>query len=144
MLLGTSDGRVLNESLEEITFAGLNDPDTDDGLTAYELVLESKEFRFPKDDTLIGEIRILYTARRAGLLTLEYSKNGGDSWLSAKTHNFAVTTTKTRFSWKALRRGSRIMWRIRCATGLLIIHEYELYTYSSGESRDGAYPGSRT
>lgn len=126
LMIGYSNGDILVE-----------DPtDDDDNEVAYETIIQSKEFSIPKVDQLFTRIRVDYEAVVNGSIIIEYSKNGGQTWTTAKTVSTDATDTNTQFIKFSKGIKSRtLMWRIRTSTGLTNFLRHEIYVTPSGESQ---------
>lgn len=125
LVVGQTDGTLLVEdsSVDE------------DNEVAYTMEVRSKEFNIPRVDTVVAEIRIGYNGVAAGTLTLQYSKDGGTTWTTAKTHTI-VEADNQQLQYNKQIRCRRFMWRITSTDGLLDLIEYEVHIYEGGESRD--------
>jgi hypothetical protein len=125
LVVGDSSGNLEIETTTE---------DDDDGDVAYTMEIRSKEYRIPKDDVMVSEIRLMYNGVKAGTLTLQYSKDGGSTWTTAKTHTI-VASNNQKFMYKKPIKAERFMWRVTSTDGLLDVTEYEVYIYEAGETR---------
>ena len=134
LIFGFDNGKITQE-----------DPDEQDDLSegalagtplveTFEFEFRSKEFKSTKDDITINRLEIEYQASEDGLVTLEYSKNGGETWIVAKIVPF--TTGKVNLlKLKRQIRTRRFMWRVRSTDGKFDLLGYELDKIPSGESR---------
>lgn len=124
MVTGHSDGEVLTEDATVVQ----------DNSVDFTTEIRSKEFKFIKDDTLLAELRIGYVATTSGSLTLQYSKDSGTTWTTAKTITTETGGPKLlRFNKQVKAR--RIMWRVTATDGIFDLNEYEVHVYATGESR---------
>ena len=123
LLTGDSAGNLLKEDSTVVQ----------DGGVAFTTELRSKEYRSPKVDLLINEIRLEYEATTAGQITLEYTKDNGTTWTLAKTIT-TVTGAKKLIQFKKLIKARRLMWRITATNGAFDVIDYEITVYSDGES----------
>src|SRR3990167_8358960 len=123
LLTGDSAGNLLKEDSTVVQ----------DGGGAFTTELRSKEYRSPKVDLLINEIRLEYEATTVGQITLEYTKDNGTTWTLAKTIT-TVTGAKKLIQFKKLIKARRLMWRITATNGAFDVIDYEITVYSDGES----------
>lgn len=125
VLLGYNDGIILEEDSSVVQ----------DNSTAFTFEARSKEFKFPEKDTLLSEINWEYNGITTGTLTLQYSKDSGVTWTTAKTHTILESDANlVRF--KKPIKTRRLMWRITSTDGDFELINYEVKVYSSGESKD--------
>lgn len=122
-LFGKKDGTMAQEDATTLTDAG----------TAYTSKVTFKELKIPEDDVYVAEIRFEYQASVIGSIILSYSKDGGNTWIAAKT--FATTTGKPligRFQKNIKAR--RFRWKLESSDGSYGLLNYEIYAYPSGLS----------
>jgi len=140
---GRTDGEIIIENPNPDPLN--NETDTDpvfpsDPLSTgvYTTELISKSYTMPTDDIYIAEIRIELVPRRAGDLTLTYSKDGGETFSAAsKTRVIAsAELDKPRvFKWVKQIKARRFAWRLVTQAGQCDIIGYEVHVYKSGESK---------
>lgn len=100
----------------------------------FEFEFRSKEFKEAKTDITVNRLEIEYQATVDGVVTLEFSKNGGETFILAKSVPF--TTGKVNIlKFKKQIKTRRFMWRVRATTGKFDLLGYELDIIGSGESR---------
>lgn len=105
------------------------------GEFAYPFELQSKEFKTLKDDITITRIELEYQSTNDGFLTLEYTKNGGITWVTAKT----ITTLQGKvqiLKFKKQIRTRRLMWRVLATEGRFDLLGFEIDAAPTGESRN--------
>jgi hypothetical protein len=101
----------------------------------YEFELQSKEFKKAKADITVTRIEIEYQATISGSLTLQYTRNGGIDWITAKT--IATKLGKVQIlKFKKQVRTRRLMWRLLATNGKFDLLGYELDIATGGESRN--------
>lgn len=101
----------------------------------YEFELQSKEYKKAKDDITVTRIEIEYQATITAPITLQYSKNGGEDWVTAKTVPTKVGKVQI-LKFKKQVRTRRLMWRLLATVGKFDLLGYELDIASGGESRN--------
>ena len=124
LLLGDSDGYVWNEDLTV----------DQDNSVDFDAVVQSKEFSFPQVDTLLNEIRIEYDGSMAGTYTLEYSKDGGTTWTTAKAGTVNASNRQI-IKFNKTVRARRITWRLTATDGRWDLLGYEVHVQRVGDSR---------
>lgn len=108
----------------------------EDNEIEYETEIQSKNFIIPKLDWLFTRIRVDYKAIIDGSIIIEYSKDEGDSWTTAKTVSTDASIRKVQFVKMSKGIKSRmLMWRIRSSTGITNFLRYEIYVQPTGESQ---------
>lgn len=104
-------------------------------ITPFTFELQSKEFKKPKDDITVTRIELEYQCTIDADMILQYSKNGGIEWTTAK-----VVLLKTGpvqiFKFKKQLRARRLMWRVTSTQGKFDLLGYELDVITDGESRN--------
>ncbi len=135
LIFGFDNGKITQEDPEK------QDDESEGALAGtplvetFEFEFRSKEFKTTKDDITINRLEIEYQASEDGLVTLEYSRNGGETWITAKTVPF--TTGKVNLlKLKRQIKTRRFMWRVRSTDGKFDLLGYELDKIPSGESRN--------
>ena len=126
LVYGYSDGVILKEdsSVQQ------------DGGSNYTFELRSKEFKIVRDDIVVTRILIEYQATVSGSIVLQYSRDGGTTWTTAKT--ITTNTGKVReIRLKKQIRTRRLMWRITATDGQFDILGYEVDVSVGGESKGG-------
>lgn len=105
------------------------------GDVTYEFELQSKEFKSPKEDITVTRIELEYQATNDGSLTLEYTKDGGITWVTAKT--IAMLQGKVQIlKFKKQVRTRRLMWRVLATDGRFDVLGFEIDAAPTGESRN--------
>ena len=125
ILLGYNDGVILEEDSSVVQ----------DNTVDFTFEARSKEFKFPELDTLLSEINWEYNGITTGTLTIQYSKDSGVTWTTAKTHTILVQDAAF-VKFKKPIKARRIMWRITSLDGDFELINYEVKVYASGESKD--------
>jgi hypothetical protein len=104
-------------------------------VTPFEFQLQSKEFKKPKEDITVTRIEIEYQAQVSSPITLQYTKDGGISWVTAKV--IASKEGKVQIlKFKKQIRTRRLMWRLLATAGKFDLIGYELDIMAEGESRN--------
>lgn len=111
-----------------------DDTKDDDNSIAYTTEIRSKEFKIPRNDMIITQLRFEYVCIKAGSFIIQYSKNGGVSWTTAKTIPMTVSDSKKLATFKKALKARRLMWRITAITGIFDTVNYEVIANASGES----------
>jgi len=102
----------------------------------YIFEFQSKEFKEAKKDITVSRIEIEYQATRPGVVTLEYSKDGGITWVTAKTVMLIVGKVEI-LKFKKQINTRRFMWRVLSTDGAFDLLGYETDVLAeSGESRN--------
>lgn len=113
--------------------------DTREGFPAgieYTFEFQSKEFKEVKRDITVTRIEIEYQATRPGVVTLEYSKDGGITWITAKSHMLRIGKVEI-LKFKKQITSRRFMWRVLSTDGAFDLLGYETdIVAESGESRN--------
>lgn len=144
-LTGTMDELSAEPSEQDVVYYGRSDGDiyvedeteNDDAGSTFESELRSKEFVFDHVDTVLASIKWEYLSALSGSMTLEYSKDSGDNWVTAKTVTLDATGNKVKqMKFKKAVRARRIMWRLRTSDSKFQILDYEVRVYPGGESDD--------
>ena len=105
-----------------------------DNSVDYTFELRSKEFKIVRDDIVVTRILIEYQATVSGSIVLQYSRDGGTTWTTAKT--VTTNTGKVReIKLKKQIRTRRLMWRITATDGQFDILGYEVDVSVGGESK---------
>ena len=106
-----------------------------DNTVNYTFELRSKEFKNIKEDLVITRILIEYQATVSGDIILQYSRDGGTTWLTGKTVTTNTGKVRKIILKKAI-RAERLMWRITAALGgQFDILGYEVDISVAGESK---------
>lgn len=123
-LVGKKDGTMCQESPTILTDAG----------TPYTNRTIFKEVKIPEDNLYIAEIRFEYQAYTIGSITLSYSRDGGNTWIPAKTW---VTQTGRPIICKFKKniKCRRFRWKLESSDGSYDLLNYEIYAYPSGASK---------
>lgn len=93
-----------------------------------------KEFKFPKVDMTTSKFLVEYQATTAGTLTLQYSKDGGTIWTTAKAVT-SLTGKKRLLIFRKQIRTRRIIWRLTATDGAFDLLGYEMSVTGEGDSR---------
>jgi hypothetical protein len=101
----------------------------------YTFEFQSREFKDVKRDITVNRIEIEYQATRPGVVTLEYSKNGGISWVTAKSVMLKIGKVEI-LKFKKQITSRRFMWRVLSTDGAFDLIGYETDIVDSGESRN--------
>lgn len=123
LIYGFSDGLILKEDSTV----------QQDNAVNYTFELRSKEFKFVKEDVVVTRIFIEYQATVSGSIILEYSKDGGTTWITAKTVTTQITKVG-RIKYRRQIRTERLMWRVTATDGQFDILGYEVDISEGGES----------
>ncbi len=121
---GYTNGNLLEESASA----------TDDAGVAFTMDLQSKEFTLPSDDSHFAFFRIDYEAKVVGTLTLSYSKDGGQTWRTAKTVA-VMQTSRGIVKFRKNIKARRLRWRLTASSSDISILGYEVWYYPGGESK---------
>ncbi len=126
LVYGYSDGVILKEdsSVQQ------------DNSVDYTFELRSKEFKIIKEDIVITRILIEYQATVSDTLILSFSKDGGTTWIIAKTHT-TLTGKVRRLKFQRQIRTERLMWRLTATGGQFDILGYEIDVSAGGETKGG-------
>lgn len=132
LLYGYSNGDISREdATEDVDIRESNSP----AGVPFTFELQSKEYKKSKDDITVTRIEIEYQAQRSSDITLQYTKNGGIDWVTAKT--IASKEGKVQIlKFKKQLRARRLMWRLLADAGKFDLLGYELDIASGGESRN--------
>jgi len=102
----------------------------------YTFEFQSKEFKDVKRDITVTRIEIEYQATRPGVVTLEYTKDGGITWVTAKSHMLIIGKVEI-LKFKKQITTRRFMWRLLSTDGSFDLLGYETdIVAESGESRN--------
>ena len=126
LVYGYSDGVILKEdsSVQQ------------DNSVDYTFELRSKEFKIVGDDVVVTKIIIEYQATTSGTIILSFSKDGGTTWIVAKTHT-TLTGKVRRLKFQKQIRTERLMWRVTATDGQFDILGYEVDISTGGETKGG-------
>jgi hypothetical protein len=130
LIYGFAGGEITKEDPEA-------ESDSLEGLpeSFYTFELQSKEYKKAKDDITVTRIEIEYQATVSAPITLQYTKNGGIDWITAKT--IPTKTGKVQIlKFRKQIRTRRLMWRLLATSGKFDLLGYELDIASGGESRN--------
>ena len=127
------DTRVFGKNTGDIIYADIN-ADNDAG-DAFDTFFMSKTFVVPSLDIMIEQIRIEYVAQRAGPITLEYSKDDGNTWYTAKTIIPTVLNQAALLIHRRAIHCRRFIWRVTADAGVFTLLSYEVWVTKEGESR---------
>lgn len=105
----------------------------------YTTEIISKSYLLPSEDINVAELALEIKANRGTTITVEYSKDGGDteaSWVAWKT--FVVSTLNKAVVLRAHKniRTRRFAWRAKASTGSFDLLNYELHVYRTAESKN--------
>lgn len=115
-------------------FAEDKSADTDNGVS-YNTDIESKDYHQAGIDTYFSSIKIKYQSRKAGQLTLSYSKDKGKTWKVSKTVSFGADDLKS-VEHKRVVKAERLRWRISSISGLFDLIEYSIHVSPSGDTKE--------
>ena len=140
-LTGTFDGLSVTPKRETVVLLGYNDgvileEDSSvvkDNTVAFTFEARSKEFKFPREDTLMSELKFEYNGITAGTFAVQYSKDHGTNWITASNPSIVVGSAEL-LTFKKPVKARRIMWRITSLDGDFELINYEVSVYVSGES----------
>lgn len=127
------DTRAYGKNTGDIVYEDVN-ADTDDG-DAFDTLLTSKTFVIPSNDITIAALRFEYEALRVGTITIEFSKDDGNTWYTGKTVTPTTLNKATLLIYRRLIRCRRFIWRVRANAGAFKMISYEVWVYKDGESR---------
>lgn len=108
--------------------------DTDVGVS-YPCDIQSKDFHSPGNDTYFSRIKVEYQSRKAGTLTLSYSKDKGKTWTISKTASFGANDNKSIEHVRVV-KAKRLRWRITSSSGLFDLIEYSIHVSPSGDTKE--------
>lgn len=108
--------------------------DTDVG-TNYTSDMQSKDFHQAGIDVYFSRIKIKYQSRKAGQLTLSYSKDKGDTWTVSKTASYGAKDKKSIEHVRVV-KAERLRWRITATTGLFDLIEFSVHISPSGDTKE--------
>lgn len=123
LVYGFSDGLILKEDSTV----------QQDNAVNYTFECRSKEFKIVKEDIVITRIFVEYQAIISGSIVLQYSKDGGTTWITAKTVT-TVTGKVRRIKYIRQIRTERLMWRVTATDGQFDILGYEVDVSGGGET----------
>lgn len=126
LVYGYSDGLILKEDSAV----------QQDNSVDYTFELRSKEFKIVGDDIVVTKILIEYQATVSASLTLDFSKDGGTTWITAKVHT-TLTGKVRRLKFQKQIRTERLMWRLTATAGQFNILGYEVDVSTGGETKGG-------
>lgn len=107
----------------------------------YAVEIQSKDFLFPDIDMYVGEIRVEYKPYSSGALEIDYSKDGGNTWIFGKVIKTTNLNIPQIIRYRKQIRTRRLRFRIRSSNdqgivpGLFDVVGYEVHVYPGGESR---------
>lgn len=139
-LVGTFDGLSVTPKETQALYVARSDGDihvedallVQDNLVNYTFDARSKEFKFPREDITFTKLLIEYEAQIAGSITILYSKDGGQTWVTAKTISTTVGGSKLIKFTKNIKT-RRLMWRLTATDGTFGLLNYEVYVSAGGE-----------
>lgn len=108
----------------------------DDNDVDFTFELRSKKYNFPKANTLFNEILFEYVATIAGSITLQYSKDNGTTWTTAKVFSTSIGSNGNLCKYKRSIQARSLIWRLTATDGLFDITRYQLYVTEAGELRN--------
>jgi len=135
-LFGKNTGDILLENPNADRDAQLTPTSANDGLI-YETVLATKTFNIPEVDTYIAQVRIDYRPIKQCTLTLEYSKDGGDtdgSWKVAKSVTPVLINKTQLLIFNKNIKTRKFAFRVRASNGLFELVAFEIHVYPGGKS----------
>lgn len=132
---GMTDGNILVQDdtveIDNSGGAGVGRPDA-----AFDFIMESKEFKFPSVETSLSYLEFEYTATVAGSTNIEYSKDGGNTWIVAKTVKLVDDGLVQTLKYKRSVRTKRLMWRLKSPTSNFKLLNYEVHVFPGGEPNE--------
>jgi len=108
--------------------------DTDVGVS-YTTDIQSKDFHQAGIDVYFSRIKIKYQSRKAGQLTLSYSKDKGATWKVSKVRSFGAADNKSIEHVRVV-KADRLRWRITSTSGLFDLVEYSIHVSPSGTAKE--------
>ncbi len=131
LVYGFDDGNIaIEDDSRELDFR----EDIPLGAT-YLFELQSKEFKSQKQDITVTRIELEYQSTADGFLTLEFSKDGGRTWILAK--KIATLEGKVQLlKFKKQIRTRRLRWRVLATDGRFDLLGFEIDAAATGESRN--------
>lgn len=117
-----NDGSILIEDATSTTDAG--------GAVNYEI--RSKLFKLPAIDAYVAQLHIEYKPITAGSFTIEYSKDGGETFTPYKTVSFGGLDVGKRLTVVCNKniRARTFMWRIVATNSQFEVIEYSTFVYA--------------
>jgi len=135
---GFTDGELMTQAI----YSGRADESasivsTDNG-TSYTSDITSKAFTLPIADTHINLLQLIITPRSTGTITLEYSKDEGSTWTTAKSVTIVAGNVDKSYPiiYKKAIRARSFMWRITTANCMFILHRFNIRILRAGVSKE--------
>lgn len=121
LFYGLSNGDILQADNSVSTDAGV----------VQTTEIRSKLFKINPNDVYVAQFHLEYIPSRAGSFTVEYSKNGGETWNTYKTVTFADSDIDKRLTIVCNKniRCRTFMWRVVSSSGNFDIVEYAVYVF---------------
>ena len=123
---GDASGNLYSENINTITDNG--DP--------FSTQLVSKLFKLPEFDIYVGKLVFEYQVNTTGTILLEYSLDGGNTWITGKMVTPVAVGKPALLILRRMIKCRIFMWRLTMTAGQFNLFSYEVHTYPSGESRD--------
>jgi hypothetical protein len=119
--IGRSDGEVLVEDMSLVQ----------DGTHNINVDIRSKLFKLPAIDAYVAQLHLEYIPLTTGSFTVEYSKDGGDSFAPYKTVTFGAPQIGKRLTVVCNKniRARTFMWRVRALNTQFELLEYSTFVY---------------
>lgn len=142
-LVGTIDSLVGDVSSATSRLYGFDDgtlqleraaADTDAG-TNYTASIVSKTFALPVFDQYMARCRYEFFVRTPSVISLYYSKDGGNTWTLARTDTITNTYVPYLLEWNRQVKCRKFTFKIESPSGDWDILDYELHVWRSGTSR---------
>lgn len=143
-LIGTIDGLAPGKAVTK--FYGRTDGeilvedsllDTDNSIS-YNSEFRSKDWTLPANKRFINRLHLEFVPRKAGNITISYSKDAGKNWVVWKVVNFVFADVNSykEIVCKKLIQGRRFMFRVTSTEGLFELVKYAIYSEDSGEAKN--------
>lgn len=124
-LYGRTDGEIDIERLSAL----------DDSGVAYTSNIESKTFILPVTALYVARVRYEVYCTLETEFSLYYSKDGGNSWILARTDIITDLRKPIYIEWNKQVKTKRFNFRIETPNGAWDILQYEINVYQSGPTR---------
>lgn len=121
-IMGKSDGDALEET----------DNLDIDGLANYTTRITSKDFKMPVVEEYVTGLKFEYECEKVGTLTLSYSKNRGQTYITVKSKTMKLGKGQLLLFSRHV-RCRHFRWRLESSSGLWSLTDYEVYTYPGGK-----------
>lgn len=142
-LVGTIDDLSVTPVAQQTLMFGYENGDVtiedeqadDDNGDTYDFEVRSKKFQDSVDIGL-SQMFFSYKASLTGTLTLQYTKNDGSTWVTAKSWTLLDDGIAHDIYFKRHIKARSLVWRLVASDGLFDLLRYEIYVNDGGETRD--------